>query len=69
MDHTEKIGYIAAKVETIEADIAEIKRHIQTVSDQMSLYNTVMKGIKFIGVLLVGILTFKFGDLLDYWRT
>lgn len=54
------------KLDSMEESMAERFRKIE---DELSVYKTIYRTIKFIGLLLIAIVTLKFGDVKTLWST
>jgi hypothetical protein len=78
MEIKEQLGYLTALVETLAKDLAEHKEEsttfrndqatrLKNIEDELSMYKTVYKTIKFIGMALIAIVTFKWTLVIDLW--
>lgn len=67
----EKIGYLIAKVEEIQADQKALAAKLETletrVDEKFTTVETVLKTLRFLGLFLAAVATFKFGDLPGLW--
>lgn len=68
----EKIGYLRAQSEENKNDLVRIERKVDALSDLVSgkfrTAETVFNVLKFIGVAIVAVLTFKFGDIKEWFN-
>ena len=68
----EKIGYLRAQSEENKNDLIRIERKVDALSDLVSgkfkTAETVFNVLKFIGVAIVAVLTFKFGDIKEWFN-
>lgn len=72
----EDFGKLTANVETImknqEVSLkksAERDARLQKIEDQLNLYKTVIRTVRFIALAVVAIVTFKLGDVKSLWST
>jgi len=68
----EKIGYLRAQSEENKNDLIRIERKVDALSDLVSgkfrTAETVFNILKFMGVAIVAVLTFKFGDIKEWFN-
>lgn len=66
-----KIGYLIAKVEEMQVDQQKLAGKLdaleEKVNEKFTTVETVLKTLKFLGLALVAVATFKFGDLGSLW--
>lgn len=71
-DIDEKIGYLIAKVEEIQSDqktlVVKVEALEKRVDEKFIAAETTLKVLKYSGLFLVAILTFKFGDVPSLWN-
>lgn len=74
MDLKEQLGYLTAMLETLVTDQqgfkdshATLQARMKNIEDELSMYKTIYKTIKFIGMALVALITFKWALLTDLW--
>ena len=69
----EKIGYLIAKVEEQAADQKKLTERFDSlerkVEDKFRTAEVAIRIFKFIGLAILAILTFKFGDVKTLWTT
>ena len=72
----EDFGKLTANVETImknqEVSLRKSEERdarLQKIEDQLNLYKTVIRTVRFIGLALIAIVTFKLGDVKSLWST
>lgn len=65
---SEDIGWLKAKMEDILDNQKDFGVRLKTVEEQISIYKTVIKFVKFAGLAVGAILTFKFGDVTSLWH-
>ena len=67
----EKIGYLVAKAEEQGRDLEAVSVKIQkledTVAKKLHTVEIVIGVVKFLGLALAAVLTFKFGDVSRLW--
>lgn len=67
----EKIGYLVAKMEEVGEQIDKVDRRLSTLEDTVtSKFHTAevtFKVLKFIGLGILAIISFKFGDVSRLW--
>lgn len=75
MQDKEQLGYLTAMVETILKNQEEFKSghkilqdRIQHIEDELSIYKTIYKTVKWIGMSLIALATFKWASLVDIWH-
>lgn len=64
----EDIGWLKAKVETILEYTEKQDVRLAKIENDISLYKTVIKAVKFIGLAAGLVLTFKFGDISNLYQ-
>jgi len=78
--NNEEIGYIKAKVESLYDKVEEyrqgdidahksIEQSLRDIRDQLSLYKHLVLFVKALGLTLLFIIAFKFGDIKELWST
>lgn len=69
----EKIGHLIASVEALREDQAHMAIKLDAleklVAQKLNTVETVFRILKFGGLALIAILTFKFGDVASLWRS
>ena len=67
----EKLGYLIAKVEELALDVKEMRGKYDAlekrVEDKFRTAEITLRILKFIGLAVAAVLTFKFGDLPSLW--
>jgi tetrahydromethanopterin S-methyltransferase subunit G len=67
----ERFGYLIAKVEEISEDFRELKGRFDTlekrVEEKFTTVETALRIVKYVGLVLLALLTFKFGDIPGLW--
>ena len=64
----EDIGWLKANVERILDNQVQHDLRLDKLEEQISIYKTLIKVVKFVGYSTVLILTFKFGDVSALWQ-
>lgn len=68
----EKIGYLLSKTEELKSDQERIERKVDALTDLVKVkFNTAetfLKALKFLGLAVLAVLTFKFGDVTRLWH-
>lgn len=59
---------IEQRKEMMEA-IKEVKHEVAGLNDELKTYKTVATVIKYIGMMILAFLTFKFGDAINLWHS
>lgn len=54
--------------EMLEA-IKSVQKEVSGLSDELKTYKTVATVIKYIGMMILAFLTFKFGDAINLWHS
>lgn len=54
--------------EMLEA-IKEVQKEVASINDEFKTYKTVATVIKYIGMMILAFLTFKFGDAINLWHS
>ena len=74
MDLKEQLGYLTAMMETLVTNQqtfkdshSKLQERMKHIEDELSMYKTVYKTIKFVGMALVAIVTFKWTLVIDLW--
>lgn len=78
-DIKESIGYQLAILERLveeldahkkdsAASYAAINKRLQTIEDELSMYKTIIKTLKFVVVAVVSVVTFKWSGVVDAWQ-
>lgn len=79
MEYGEQLGYLTALVEQLNEQLKEEKKEsaewreklnarIQKIEDELSMYKTMVKTLKFLAGALVALLTWKWSVVLDLWQ-
>lgn len=68
MSIEEDIGWLKAKIELLLENQEKNGNRLQNVEEQISLYKTIIKVVKFIGGAIILLLTLKVGDVANLWR-
>lgn len=67
----EKVGYLIAKVEEqgndLKAAVDKLDKLEQRVEDKFKTAEATFRVLKGIGLIVVAVLTFKFGDVSSLW--
>ena len=66
--NNEDIGWLKANVEQILQNQQNFDKRLDTMEEQISIYRTVIKFVKFSGAAILLVLTFKFGDVSSLWE-
>lgn len=71
LDEQQQIGFLIASVADLQAEQREIRKDLnelaKLVGDKFKTAELTFKILKFIGLVLVAVLTFKFGDISKLW--
>jgi len=74
MEIKEQLGYLTAMLETLVTNQqgfkdshATLQVRMKNIEDELSMYKTIYKTIKFMGMALVALITFKWALLTDLW--
>lgn len=71
MDIEQQVGYLVAKIEEQGDDIKKLMGRVDAMdrllAEKLNTVETVFKVIKFAGIVIVAVLTFKFGDIAKWW--
>jgi len=59
----EKVGYLSAKVEDCISAIETMQKTQLEILEQISLTRGFIKGFKLVGLIIICIVTLKFGDI------
>jgi hypothetical protein len=54
-------------IDTVDNNHKTVTSQIQSIEERISVYSTVIKTLKFIGLALGALITFKAGDIFDLW--
>ena len=68
MMNNEDIGWLKANVELILENQVKHDIRLDKLEEQISIYKTLIKVVKFVGYSTILILTFKFGDVSALWQ-
>lgn len=79
MEDNNQLGYLTGILEGIRDDIKEHKdssnewrtktdSRLQKMEDELSMYNTIYKTIKWIGMSLIAVATFKWASVAELWH-
>ena len=72
MELEQQIGYLVAKMEELTADVKTLSSSHEElkerVNDKFKIAETLFKLFKFVGIAVVTVLSFKFGDLPNIWH-
>jgi len=60
----EKVGYLSARVEDCIKVVEKMQETQQEILDQISLTKGLIKGFKIMGLIIICLITFKFGDVM-----
>ena len=67
----EKVGYLIAKIEEQGDDLHRVITKVDdletTVREKLTTVETLFKVFKFLGVIVVAVATFQFGDIAKWW--
>lgn len=67
----EKIGYLIAKVEEIQADQKALAEKVDKLEEEVhkkfTTAETVLKTFKYLGAVVLAVATFQFGDIPGLW--
>ena len=66
--NNEDIGWLKANVEQILENQNKFDKRLDDLEDQISIYRTAIKFVKFAGAAILLVLTFKFGDVSSLWQ-
>lgn len=68
----EKVGYLLRAVEENKSDVKHLTMQVdelsQMVAKKFNTAETTLRIIKWFGLAIVAILTFKFGDITSLWQ-
>jgi len=74
MEIKEQLGYLTAMLEGLvqnqqgfKDSHAILQERMERIEDELSMYKTIYKTVKFIGMALIALLTFKWALILDLW--
>ena len=62
LEQTEKLH------DKLEEKFAAMDKRFASIESELSIYKTVYKTLKFIGLALAAVATFKFGDVSTIWK-
>lgn len=66
-----QIGYLLRSVEENREDVRRLATKVDTltriVENKFNTAETLFKVLRFMGIALIAILTFKFGDIKEWW--
>lgn len=68
MSDEKTIGSLCARVSNLEHQLGKVVEKQDLILDQVSMYRGMIKGIKFLGAVLLALLAFKFGDVSRLWE-
>jgi len=75
MEIKEQLGYLTAMMETViqnhesfKTGHATLQERMKHIEDELSIYKTVYKTIKFIGMAFIALITFKWALVIDLWQ-
>ena len=67
----EKVGYLLAKAEESKGDLVRVEQKVDSltelVSSKFATAETVVKVVRFLGIVVIAIATLQFGDIAKWW--
>lgn len=63
----EKVGYLSARVEDCISAIEKMQDTQKEILEQISVTKGFIKGFKIMSLIVIAIITFKFGDIMKVW--